>query len=450
MAKYRQNIIFVLNKVKMKVKYFLVESQGKQKNAYSNIYIRFWVGREYDFKANTKIKVLFDSWDNNKQKLKQRASTINKDLINSQLKELEKVIFDKWTLDTLNKSNITKDWLKDVINVFFGRAKSDELYKIYFVDWVEKFIDDSPKRLYKGSPIAERTIKHYKTTLYKIQGFESHNKVKLRFENIDLKFYRDFIDYCRTVEKLGNNTIGGYITNFKMWCKNIELEGLPINPQYKHSEFMALSNKTKDTYLNENEIDNIYNFNFDDSERLDNVRDLFVIGLRTGLRVSDFLYLKEISIEKGFIEIETAKTGTTVVIPLHPQVRAIIQKRHGQLPYTISEQKFNLYIKEICKKVGITEEIEGAKMNPDTKRKEVGVYPKYELISSHTCRRSFATNLYGKLPNMTIMSITGHGTEAVFLKYIKITKKEHAETLKRFWANEQESQGLTTVLRAVK
>src|SRR5690606_14163886 len=109
----------------------------------------------------------------------------------------------------------------------------------------------SPKRLYKGKPIATRTIQHYKTTLYKLQGFENHTKTKLRHESIDLNFYRDFIDYCRNVEKLGNNTIGGFITNFKMWCKNIELDGLPINPQYKHSEFMALSNKTKDTYLND-------------------------------------------------------------------------------------------------------------------------------------------------------------------------------------------------------
>ncbi|OWP84997.1 hypothetical protein BWK59_02525 [Flavobacterium davisii] len=429
----------------MKVNFVL-----KGENNPTNIICRFKPTQENDFTRATGIWVMREDWNDKKQQVKLKASTQNKDLINSKLHGLEKVILDKWTADTLNKENISKEWLKNVIDAYFGRATNSETHKIYFVDWVEKFIEDCPKRLHKGEPIAPRTIQHYKTTLYKLQDFEKHKKVKLRFEKIDLNFYRDFVDYCRTIENLGNNTIGGYITNFKMWCKNIELEGLPINPQYKHSEFMVLSNKTKDTYLNENEIDSVYNFDFEDSERLDNVRDLFIIGLRTGLRVSDFLYLKEISIEKGFIEIETAKTGAIVVIPLHPQVRAIIQKRHGQLPYTISEQKFNLYIKEVCKKVGITEEIEGARMNPDTKRKETGVYPKYELISSHTCRRSFATNLYGKLPNMTIMAITGHGTEAVFLKYIKITKKEHAETLKRFWANEQENQGLTTVLRAVK
>lgn len=422
----------------------------KGTNNPTNIICRFKPTQENDYTCSTGIWVNRNEWNDAKQQIKQKATTTNKDLINSKLKELEGFVLDKWTSDVLNKKNISKNWLKNVLNVFFGRAKNDEFYKVYFVDWVQKFIDESPKRLYKGKQIAPRTIQHYTTTLNKIKAFEENSKTKLRFENIDLKFYRDFIDYCRTVEKLGNNTIGGFITNFKMWCKNIELEGLPINPQYKHSEFMSISNKTKDTYLHETEIDTIYNHDFSHSERLDNARDLFIIGLRTGLRISDFLRLKEINLKKGFIEIETAKTGEPVVIPLHTQIKAILEKRNGKLPYTISDQKFNLYIKEICKSVGINEPTDGARMNPDTKRKEAGTYPKYELISSHTCRRSFASNLYGKLPNMVIMAITGHTTEAVFLKYIKITKKEHAETLKRFWANEQEKQGFTDVLRVAK
>ena len=194
----------------------------------------------------------------------------------------------------------------------------------------------------------------------------------------------------------------------------------------------------------------VYNYDFSKSLRLDNVRDLFIIGLRTGLRVSDFLQLKNIDINKGFIEIETTKTKETVIIPLHNQVKEIIKKSSNKLPRTISDQNFNLYIKEICKDVGITETVKGAIVNPETNRKEVGHYEKYKLVSSHTCRRSFASNLYGNLPNMVIMSITGHKTETSFLKYIKITKKENAETLKRYWANQQKENEYTNVLRAVK
>lgn len=429
----------------MKVNFIL-----KGRNNPTNIICRFKPTQENDFSCATGLWVKREDWQTTRQQMKQKTTSTNKDLINTTLRELEIFILDKWTQDILAKKNIPKIWLKNCINVFFGRATENEQYKIYFTDWIQRFIEESPKRLYKGKPIANRTIQHYKTTLSKVQGFENHTKTKLRHENINLEFYRNFVDYCRNIENLNNNSIGSYISHFKLWCKNIELEGLPINPQYKHSEFMAVSNKTKDTYLNEVEIDQIYNFDFGKSERLDNARDLFIIGLRTGLRISDFLRLKEINLNKGFIEIETAKTGEPVIIPLHSQIKAILEKRNGKLPYTISDQKFNLYIKEICKMVGIDEPTEGAKINPKTKRKETGVYPKYELISSHTCRRSFASNLYGKLPNMVIMAITGHQTESVFLKYIKITKKEHAKTLARFWAKEEKEQGYETVFRVTK
>lgn len=429
----------------MKVNFIL-----KGKNNPTNVICRFKPTQQHDFTCATGYWVNRSDWQLSNQRLKQKATTTNKDLINSKLNELQNQILDKWNRDFIQKENISKDWLKNLISSFSGLVKSNEQYKLYFSDWIQKFIDESPKRLYKGAPIAPRTIKHYVTTLNKIKTYEAHTKTKLRFENIDLKFYRDFINFCRTQENLGNNTIGGYITNFKMWCKNIELEGLPINSQYKHSEFMALSNKTKDTYLNENEIDAIFKHDFTENPRLDNTRDLFIIGLRTGLRISDFLRLKDINFIKGFIEIETAKTGERVVIPLHHQIQSILEKRNGALPNTISDQKFNLYIKEICQKVEINEMTEGAKVNPETKRKETGTFPKYELISSHTCRRSFASNLYGKLPNMTIMAITGHQNESVFLKYIKITKNEHAEALRRFWAKEQENENFENILLVAK
>jgi integrase len=415
----------------MKVNFIL-----KGTNNPTNIICRFKPSQQNDFSCATGIWINRNEWNETKQQLKQKATNTNKDLINSKLNKLQGAIIDKWTNDSLNKININKDWLKDLINVFFGRAKSDELYKIYFTNWIEKFIIDSPKRLYKGSPIAPRTIQHYKTTLYKIQGFEKYYKVKLRFENIDLKFYRDFIDYCRKIEKLGNNTIGGYITNFKMWCKNIELEGLPINPQYKHSEFMALSNKTKDIYLNENEINKIFEFDFKNNIRLSNAKDLFIIGLRTGLRVSDIMRVGVSNINDEKIKIETLKTKQKVIIPMHPQVKQIIESRNGVLPHAISGQKFNNHIKEICTLVGITDIVEGAKMNPETKRKESGYFQKWELVTSHICRRSFATNLYGKLPNKVIMAITGHTTETQFLKYIKITNDEFAVILGDFWNKE--------------
>ncbi|WP_229741320.1 tyrosine-type recombinase/integrase [Planktosalinus lacus] len=396
----------------------------------------------------TGIWIKRTDWSQAKQSVKPKANSTNKDLINAKLRLLETTIADKWLNDNLKNVQISKDWLRNIVGSNLGTANVKDKRKIFFSDWVESYVDDTETHIYKGKSLSDRTVQKHKTTLAKLHAFENYSKTKYRFENIDLKFYRAFLEYCRSEEKLLNNTIGKYIADIKKWCKLIDLEGLPINQQYKHSEFMTVSNKTKDTYLSEEEINKVFNHDFSKSTRLDNARDLFIIGLRTGLRISDFLRLKQINLKDGYIEIETMKTGEPVVIPLHHQIKSILEKRGGQLPYSISDQKFNLYVKEVCETAGINELIEGSKKvkleeEGKTKvryRKVIGNYPKHDLISSHTCRRSFASNLYGKLPNMVIMAITSHKTESQFLKYIKITNTEHAETLKKHWANEQEKQ----------
>ena len=110
----------------------------------------------------------------------------------------------------------------------------------------------------------------------------------------------------------------------------------------------------------------------------------------------------------------------------------MIRKRG--MPTPICESVFNKLIKEICRSVGFNDVAEGSLMNSTTRRKERGMFEKWQLISSHTCRRSFATNLYlMNFPTLSIMKITGHTTEASFLKYIKVTPKEHAEKLLAHW-----------------
>ncbi len=169
-----------------------------------------------------------------------------------------------------------------------------------------------------------------------------------------------------------------------------------------------------------------------------------MIGLWTGLRVSDLLYLTAKDIKDGFIDNTNLKTDIEVTIPLHPHIKNILNKRNGNFPRYISEQNFNDYIKEVAKSVGINEIIKGAKITliydengkpkldadgNNIHRKKSGTFPKYELVTTHICRRSFATNLYGQIDTLTIMKIIGHSTEKQFLRYIKTTPKHHAEKL---------------------
>ena len=292
--------------------------------------------------------------------------------------------------------------------------------------------------MYKGKAISDLTIKQYTVTLNKLKSFEAYKKTRLKFENLDLAFHTDFIFYCKTIETLGNTSIGGHIKNIKMWCRNIEIEGYKVSPQHKHRSFATISSPTYDIYLTEDEVNQIFNFDFSYNNRLGNARDWFIIGLRTGLRISDFLNrLENINIANNRISIITKKTNAPALIPMHDQFRQIYTANNNNLPHKISNQKFNEYIKEICLIVGFKTIVFGGKMNPATKRKQIGHFEKWELVTSHICRRTFATSLYGKMPIKDIMAVTTHTSIASFEKYIKTSSEESAANIEAYWAEQK-------------
>lgn len=431
----------------MKVRYFIL----KQKNPYSQIYIRFWNGRQFDFKASTGMRVAYKDWSEKDEKVKNKVEATDKDFINGKLLELRAFIIESFNTEYNNGEIIGKDWLKGKVNIFFGRVDMSKPESVYFLDWIKKFIDNAPKRLNKGKPIKSNTIKKYITTYNKLMTFEEHTKQKLTFADITMQFYYDFVDYARNVLKLGTNSVFTHIKEIKVFCNNIEFEGLPIPTHYK--KFDIISEKPNDIYLTTKEIEQIFNYDFGNNPRLDNARDLLIIGLNTGLRVSDFMRLDLSHIKDDTIRIQAQKTGKVAEIPINKQIAYTLEKRGGKLPHAISDQKFNKYIKEIGQILGFDEPTKGAKVevidDKGTTRKVSGIYPKYELMTSHICRRSFATNLYGQVPTPVIMAITGHATETMFLNYIKKTASENAEVLRNFYKRSAEEKGLKPVLKIV-
>lgn len=413
----------------------------------TNILLRFKNGRKFDLTATTDLKVEPKKWSAAKQKVKLTANDPTKDEINNKLAELEKFIFDEFNSDNSKGEFIDKYWLRKKIANFFNRPIDDTAVdQVFFIPFIETFIKNAPTRIIKGKNkvIAKGTIVKYNTTLHKLNEYEERFKTKLKFTDLDLTFYDRFVNFLSQEQIINLGTIGNYIGTIKTIARDAKLKGLPVHPHIEHPNFFVPKTTSDSIYLNDTEIDRIFNFDFKGVERLENTRDLFIIGLRTGLRVSDFLRLKVDNIENGNITIETKKTGQTVVIPLNHQIEAILKKRGG-FPRTISDQKFNEHVKELCKVANFTEKVQGSKINSKTKRKEEGVFEKWELVSSHICRRSFASNLYGKLDNLTIMAVTGHQTETQFLKYIKITSTEKADKLKEYWNKQNEENNIEEI-----
>ena len=215
----------------------------------------------------------------------------------------------------------------------------------------------------------------------------------------------------------------------KQMLEEAKERGLYQGTAHKSKRLNTPTDKTDKIYLDSTEIDRIHAFDFSDNKRLEKVRDLFLIGCNTGLRYSDFTNIRDehfsITDGKKYLTITTQKTSTKVQIPINKAVEDILSRNGGKPPAKMSIQKMNDYLKEIGEKVGLNQPT----VVHTTKGgvKEEKTHPQYELISSHTARRSFATNAYkAGIPVKSIMLITGHTTERQFFTYIKIGIEENA------------------------
>ena len=192
-------------------------------------------------------------------------------------------------------------------------------------------------------------------------------------------------------------------------CRHAAGNGYQLHPQFASLHVKAGKEKNPTIYLDPREIDLVRNLS-DLPDYLDNVRDWLLVACSTGQRVSDFMRMTPSMIRndngRSFIDLTQEKTGAPVRIPLLPEVADLLKKRNGNFPRTISDQKFNEYAKEVCKRAGIDTIIK-VKKRVNNHYKE-GDYPKYGLISSHVGRRSFASNFYGTIPTSLLKNITGH------------------------------------------
>ena len=121
-----------------------------------------------------------------------------------------------------------------------------------------------------------------------------------------------------------------------------------------------------------------------------------------------------------------------MAVPLVSTIVEILNKRNGEFPRPISSQKYNDYIKLVCKEAKLTDKIHGSKVivyENGRKRTEKGKFEKWELVSSHIGRRSYATNNFDKIPLRLVMNVTGHTTEKMFLNYIQKKQTDLAQTL---------------------
>lgn len=361
-----------------------------------------------------------------------------------------------------NLENTVKDILRTYQNDNDGKFPTPETLKdlwsnlnapkstvkiLTFFEYLDKFIKDAPTRIVEksGKPFTYNTIKGYTSLKNSLIEFtQKYRKYKkLDFHDFDLDFYLDFQKFLNEDKKLAVNTIGSRIKNLKSVLNNATEHDVNTFMDFRKKRFKVIKEETDSIYLTLQDLIDIEEVDLSSIPKLDRVRDLFLIACWTGVRFSDLRQIRPERIETDgdgeFIEVRMKKTGNDVSIPILPTVRRVMDKYKGDLPQPLSNQKMNDYLKEIGKLAGL-DSLESKTLTKGGVR-VTKTQSKFELITTHTARRSFCTNNYlAGMDSISIMAISGHKSEREFLGYIKVTPREHANKIRAFWNKKDKEQ----------
>ena len=405
-----------------------------------SIKVRVLNGKETDLELNTGFTINPKDWSGTTERPKQNNPE-NKVIFNN-LKKLESFLFEHLNNDLGTGSIIDNYWLESQINDCFKRIEKTDTGLI--TNHIQYIIDNANTRKIAGRKtlgISESRTKGYVTFKNNFTEFEKtlSTKKSLNFLDLNKSTVDKYTNWLINTQKYSVNYAGKMIDNLKTVSLDAAKNDIQINPYV--SNISGFSESSEDRYiitLTFDELDKIRNTNFENSS-LENAKNWLLIGCTIGQRGSDLLNITadNVRYNKGnlYLDIVQQKTGKSVTIGvIAPHIIDIIENK---LPYKISSQNLNTYIKKVCQISGISTMVWGKKLNTATKRKELKEYPKHELITSHSFRRSFATNYYKRVPTAILINITAHSKESLFLEYInqREDKDINADLFMKFYAD---------------
>lgn len=351
------------------------------------------------------------------------------------------------------KKRIEAERKKEEEEKLEAKKKKEKMTLTKFIDqYIQDVKDGTRTTLAHGRTFVQGSRFSLTNSLGHFKEFMKDTGITYDFQDVDLDCYVKYKAWlmAQDISKekedpkhepvhYADNTIGGFIKKLKCVLRAAESRGYPVNPAYKSTEFKAQSSVDVDTiYLTREEVERFEKVDLtkkEDGKNLELARDIFLVGVWTAQRVSDYNNLKPENIKEvdnngtpmTYISIHQQKTGRLVEIPCNAKVRAILNKYPKGLPH-LSDQKINKYIKDIGKMAKIDEvvEVKGSRGGQVIKE----YYKKYDLICTHTARRTGATLMYlDGIAIYDIMKVTGHKSVTTLEKYIRADKLEVAQKL---------------------
>jgi integrase len=374
-----------------------------------------WIGK-------SQIVVSKYFWTKDRNKKSRDTVTINEQKrVRDLCEKLEEFVLEEFKQS--NPDPTQKDWLKTTLLYFYNpqlipvvKSLSNEL--LTFFDF---YINVEKKRASKGM------IYSYEALFNKLELFQAYKGKTIFVKDVNFLFMNEWFDWSEE-QKYTAGTMQKDFSLIKTICYHARKKGIEVSKELssdlKPSNHERKKADIESVYLNVDEIEQIQKA--DIPSELEGVRDWLIISCFTGQRISDFMRFNSnmVRTEAGrkIIEFTQQKTNKKMTVLLHGKVLEILDKRGGEFPEPIFYITYNQLLKTLCEIAKINTPTFGSSMirlENGKCRKVKKTFPKWQLVTSHTGRRSYATNFYGVIPTIYLMAVTGHTTEAMFLSYIR-------------------------------
>lgn len=393
---------------------FFLNTNKTDKNGLAPIILQFYNNKQR-FKYYTGEKIESKYWSKSKHKPKPSYPGIVS--LSSYLESLQTRILDIVRDSKTDGKIITSDFVKNEFLKSYDPKSQDTFFNLF-----TQYLENSKNTKTLG------TIKNFNNALYHFNAYNNATGFDFLFENINSKFFNQFVDYLINKKKLSNNSIGKVIKILKTFLNWATENNYNKNLDYK--KFKIWTEEIEIIYLTNEELENLFKLSIK-NKSLEKIRDLFCFGCYTGLRFGDIAQIKEENIFNDEIHLRTQKTKDILVIPLLPNAKKILQKYDNILPM-LSNQKFNKYLKDLGKLAELNQYVKISKYRGKTRIDTT--LPKHELLTTHTARRTFITlSLEKGVRPEVIMSITGHKDYKAIKPYIKIVDPVKKNELLNAW-----------------
>ncbi len=394
---------------------FFLSTNGKQKNILLNLNDTT-LNKTYTFR--THLRILTDDWDSERQRpINIYLKKFKK--LNAKLDSLKKELADHIREGRSQKKQLHQRLLARKIKAVCS-GKTPELSENSLLHYMKWYID------IKKELVCHSTYKRYKVFYHLLERFEGFVCKKLYVEEINVDFIRDFMVFGKE-EEYSENTIYRTIHFVKTILNFAERKG--VRTCVRELEIRRERQKREVVTLTENEISKIQQTEV--PKELQPAKDWLLISCYTGQRFSDFMNFDYHNLqcigEKMCLSFIQKKTKKDILLPLHPDVLNTVERNGNGFPKLLDIQHYNTYIKEIARLADLNVLVKARKRFGF--RSKIVEAEKWEFLSSHIGRRSFATNFYGKIPTPLLMEATGHSTEQMFLRYINPVDKDRALSL---------------------